>query len=81
MVQNAVVKRVVKEEQKLKCLRNYIDKTLSPREKEIIILRYGLQNGRETTQREIADRLNISRSYVSRIEKKALNKLKAAYNS
>ena len=69
----------MEEKQKLAKLREYIDKVLSEREKEIIILRYGLYGGREITQREIAERLNISRSYVSRIEKKALKKLKAAY--
>lgn len=50
----------------------YIEETLSPREKQIIILRYGLNGKKPLTQREIADMLNISRSYVSRIEKKAL---------
>ena len=46
------------------------------REKEIIILRYGLNNKKPLTQREVAQRLNISRSYVSRIEKKILNDIK-----
>ena len=69
----------MEEKQKLSKLREYIDKVLTKREKEIIALRYGLYNGREVTQREIADQMHISRSYVSRIEKKALNKLKAAY--
>lgn len=46
------------------------------REKEIIILRYGLDNRKPLTQREVAQRLNISRSYVSRIEKKVLNDIK-----
>jgi len=69
----------MEEQQNLCKLRGYIDKVLTKREKEIIILRYGLSDGREVTQREIADKLNISRSYVSRIEKKALKKLKAAY--
>lgn len=46
------------------------------REKEIIILRYGLDNSEPLTQREVARRLNISRSYVSRIEKKVLNDIK-----
>lgn len=46
------------------------------REKEIIILRYGLNNKKPLTQREVARRLNISRSYVSRIEKKVLKDLK-----
>ena len=46
------------------------------REKEIIILRYGLKNKKPLTQREVAQRLNISRSYVSRIEKKVLNDIR-----
>lgn len=46
------------------------------REKEIIILRYGLDNKKPLTQREVAQRLNISRSYVSRIEKKVLKDIK-----
>lgn len=69
----------LEEEQNLSKLKNYIDKVLTEREKEIIVLRYGLYGGREITQREIAEKLDISRSYVSRIEKKALKKLKAAY--
>ena len=48
---------------------------LTDREKEIIIKRYGLNNYDETTQKEIAKELKISRSYVSRIEKRALTKL------
>ncbi len=48
---------------------------LKPREKEILLLRYGLNNQEEKTQREIAEQMGISRSYVSRIEKKALKKL------
>ncbi len=48
---------------------------LTPREKEIIILRYGLKNGKAIPQREIAKKFKISRSYVSRLEKKALEKL------
>lgn len=53
--------------------------TLDRREKEIIFLRYGLATGKEVTQREIGERLGISRSYVSRIEKKALHKLKMGF--
>lgn len=48
---------------------------LNEREKEIIIKRYGLLNKKEKTQKEIAQELNISRSYVSRIEKRALTKM------
>lgn len=56
----------------------YITKGLSPREREIIILRYGLGNLPPITQREVAARLGISRSYVSRIEKGALEKIRRA---
>ncbi len=58
-----------------KVLYEKIRKVLSGREKTIIELRYGLINGEELTQRDIAKKLGISRSYVSRIEKKALEKL------
>lgn len=69
----------IEEEMNLVRLDSYIKEVLTEREREIISLRYGLYGNRETTQREIAKKLNISRSYVSRIEKKALKKLKAAY--
>ena len=52
---------------------------LDEREKEIIYLRYGLATGKEVTQREIGQMLGISRSYVSRIEKKALHKLRTGF--
>lgn len=52
---------------------------LEEREKEIIFLRYGLATGKEVTQREIGEKLGISRSYVSRIEKRALNKLRRGF--
>ncbi len=55
-----------------------INHTLSDREKEIIVLRYGLSARPAITQREVAEKLNISRSYVSRIEKSALEKIRAA---
>ncbi len=55
-------------------LNKYMQK-LNKREKEIIIKRYGLNNEKELTQKEIADYLGISRSYVSRIEKRALTKI------
>ena len=56
--------------------RNAIYSVLNQREREIIIRRYGLIDGREITQRELAAYMKISRSYVSRIEKKALEKIK-----
>ncbi len=54
-----------------------LDECLSDREKEILFLRYGITTGVEATQSEIGKKLGISRSYVSRIEKKALQKLRA----
>lgn len=56
-------------------LARLLDRVLDKREKIIIMLRYGLAGGVEYTQNEIAKKLNISRSYVSRIEKRALEKL------
>ena len=55
-----------------------ISAQLTPRERAVIILRYGLDGGDTRPQREIAAQLGISRSYVSRIEKKALDKLRGA---
>lgn len=52
-----------------------VERLLSPREKKVIILRYGLYGKKRLTQRETAKILDISRSYVSRIEKKAISKL------
>lgn len=53
-----------------------IEKMDDEREKEIIILRYGLNNKKPMTQREVAQRLDISRSYVSRIEKKVIKDIR-----
>lgn len=62
-----------------KKLAKLLGEVLTDREREIICLRYGLLTGKEVTQREIGELLNISRSYVSRIEKKALNKLREKF--
>ena len=62
-----------------KKLSGLFKEVLSEREREIIFLRYGLVTGTEVTQREIGEMLAISRSYVSRIEKKALRKLKEGF--
>ncbi len=56
-----------------------IQKELDPREKKVILLRYGLIDGHPLPQRVIAKKLGISRSYVSRIEKKAVSKLKKGF--
>ena len=61
-------------------LYRYMQECLDDREKEIIEWRYGLV-GKDLTQREVAKKLNISRSYVSRIEKKALEKLKRRFDA
>ena len=66
----------IKWERVSKIIQNISDE----REKEIIILRYGLNNKKPLTQREVAQRLNISRSYVSRIEKKVLEDIKNSFD-
>lgn len=60
-------------------LVQYIEETLTPREKEVIYMRYGMQGYEPSTQKEIAKQYHISRSYVSRIEKRALQKLRERY--
>ncbi len=57
-------------------LRGYVRDILDPREREIITARYGLGGRKRLTQRETAEAMGISRSYVSRIEKRALEKLR-----
>ena len=59
-------------------VRQCVESCLAPREKAIITMRYGLDDKPPRTQREVADKCGISRSYVSRIEKKALKKLEGA---
>ena len=60
-------------------LRLLVDTVLLPRDREIIVLRYGLKGFQPRTQREVAHHLGISRSYVSRIEKRALEKMKEEF--
>lgn len=72
------------EEDVEKCLRAqkaklFMRTVLSARERQILTLRYGLSGGKPLTQRETSERLGISRSYVSRIEKCALGKLREAF--
>ena len=62
----------------LQALRQAVKRCLSPQEQQVIILRYGLEGNAPLRQREVADKTGISRSYVSRIEKRALEKLRAA---
>jgi len=75
-----VVERVTLEEH-ISRLEEYVEEALNAREKEIIRMRYGLRGSKEKTQREIAQIYGISRSYVSRIEKKALEKLRKCYEA
>ena len=65
---------------KVRQLYEAVKTRLSPREREIVLLRYGLTGQRPFVQREVAKKLNISRSYVSRLEKKALQKLRKAFD-
>lgn len=63
----------------IRVLYQRVESELSPRERLVLKMRYGLYNEEEYTQREIAGRLGISRSYVSRIEKSAIEKLRAYF--
>ena len=62
----------------LRALRQAVQRCLTPQEQQVISLRYGLGDRKPLRQREVADVTGISRSYVSRIEKKALEKLRSA---
>lgn len=68
------VSRGLEEVEERKTIREALSR-LEDREQEIIMLRYGLSGGRELTQKEVADMLGISQSYISRLEKKILNRL------
>ena len=59
-----------------KCLLHSALETLAPRERQIIGMRFGLNGGRERTQKEVADELGISQSYISRLEKRIINRLR-----
>lgn len=62
--------------QNLKKLKPVFSSCLKEREQKVLCMRYGLCGCKECTQREIAERMNVSRSYISRIEKAALLKLR-----
>lgn len=70
-----IVTKPLEDEYDKKVLRLELDK-LDARDKEIMQMRYGLNGKDELTQKEVAKRLNISQSYISRIEKKVIKKLK-----
>ena len=76
---NIVSDEIINKFDKLK-LKEEID-NLDKRDKEIMIMRYGLFNTKEYTQKEVADILGISQSYISRIEKKVINKLKVTMDN
>lgn len=65
----------------LQSVRTLVDTCLHGREKTVVQMRYGLLDGTVHAQQEVADKLGISRSYVSRIEKKAMDRLKTAFES
>lgn len=69
-----IVTRNIEKETEKKILYEEIEK-LNDRDKEIMIMRYGLFDNKELTQKEVAEKLGISQSYISRIEKKVINKL------
>lgn len=71
-----IVTRGLEEELEKRLLYTEISK-LNERDKKIMIMRYGLYNHKELTQKEVADVMGISQSYISRIEKKVINRLKA----
>ena len=71
----------VEDAQHLEKLPSLIEERLNDRERLIIVLRYGLLSGEEMTQRSIGKKLGISRSYVSRIEKNALRKLRECFET
>lgn len=70
-----MLERISNREDIRKALRA-VDRVLTPQERQVIVLRYGLEGNPPCRQREVAQQIGISRSYVSRIEKKALQKLR-----
>lgn len=69
----------LEKDERLKKLPELLETRLTDREREIIVMRYGLSDGREVTQRMVGKKLGISRSYVSRIEKRALEKMREGF--
>ena len=74
-----IVTRGIEEENDKKIMIKEVMR-LNPRDRDIIILRYGLMGGKELTQKEVAEKLGISQSYISRIEKKVIKRLKTLVN-
>ena len=61
------------------CVLRYALQQLPPREKEIVLMRYGLEGRKELTQKEVAEKMGISQSYISRLEKKIMQRLKKEF--
>lgn len=74
-----IVTKGIEEDQNRKIMINEVMR-LNPRDRDIIILRYGLLGHEELTQKEVAEKLGISQSYISRIEKKVIKRLKTLVN-
>ena len=72
--ENDIVSQHIEEEVNRNLLYSAMNK-LQPREKELMEMRFGLKSGREMTQKEVADRLGISQSYISRLEKRIITRL------
>ena len=72
--ENDIVSQHIEEEVNRKLLYSAMSK-LEPRERELMEMRFGLKSGREMTQKEVADRLGISQSYISRLEKRIITRL------
>lgn len=76
--ENDIISRPIEEQVDRQLLRLAMDR-LSDREKLIMELRFGLDNGEEKTQKEVADRLGISQSYISRLEKRIIRRLRKEF--
>ncbi len=72
--ENSAMESLEADEEK-RIIHDAVD-ALAPRERQIIVLRFGLDGGRELTQKEVADKMGISQSYISRLEKRILSHLK-----
>ena len=70
----------IEKAENISLVQKYVAQSLNEREKEILILRYGLSNNDELTQKDVADLLGISQSYISRLEKKIIKKLRSQLN-
>lgn len=71
----------IEKAENISLVQKYVAQSLNEREKEIIVRRYGLDGKKPMTQKKVGEKLSISRSYVSRIEKRALEKLKKALDN